>query len=63
VIVDQITWINGDAVLEASNTSIRINGLVRESRPLPDAFSLRVDVGYERGAIRPAMTDENGRDR
>jgi hypothetical protein len=52
VIVDQITWINGDAVLEASNTSIRINGLVRESRP--DAFSLRVDVGYERGAIRPA---------
>jgi len=28
VIVDQVTWINGDAVLEASNTSIRINRLV-----------------------------------
>jgi hypothetical protein len=27
VIVDQITWINRDAVLETSSTSIRINGI------------------------------------
>jgi len=28
VIVDQMTWINGEALLEAASTSIRINGVM-----------------------------------